>query len=90
MFMPCGGVPAERTCHVSFKLACLGTGARQAGEQHTTTTVLLPGYLWPRRTALASPKDLPSSIPMLWCEVGSERRGAFTLLGCSGKVKIIP
>lgn len=90
MFIPCGGVPTERTCHVYFKLAHLGTGALQPWEQCRATTGLFPCYLWPGRTALGSPSDLPSSVPVPGCEIGSEARGAFTSLGCSGEIPLSP
>ena len=90
MFILCGGVPAERTRHVCFKLACLGMGALQPWEQCRATAVLFPCYLWPGRTALGSPNDLPSSVPTPGREVGSEPRGAFTSLACSAEIPVTP
>lgn len=33
VFIPCGGVPAETTHYICFKIACLDTGALQPWEQ---------------------------------------------------------
>lgn len=88
VFISCGGVPAERTHHVCFDLAFLG--ALQPWVQCRTTTVLFPCYVWPWRAALGSLSDLPSSAPMLGCEVDSEPRGAFTSLACSEEIPVTP
>lgn len=88
VFIPCGGVPAERTHHVSFKLAF--SEALQPWLQCRTTTVLSPRYVWPWRAVLGSLDDLPSSAPMPGYEVDSEPRWAFTLLAGSEEIPVTP
>lgn len=55
----CGGVLAERTFHVCFELACMGTEALQPWQQCRVTTVLFPCYLLP----WVLPTILPAVFP---------------------------